>query len=84
MIFPLKETETNEKDDEVEEQVTSGVTNINMEDQVEGYKKKPRHRTKKKETQEKQPESKEKKQTNPPSVPIHELFPTSEYFQIIK
>lgn len=49
-----------------------------MDDQTEGDKKKPRRRGKKKETEEK-PESKEKKQTNPPSVPIHELFPTSTY-----
>lgn len=60
--------------------MTSGVTNINMEDQTEGDKKKSRRRPKKKETQVKELESKEKKQTDPPSVPIHELFPTSKYF----
>lgn len=70
--------ETNEKD-QVEEDVTNGVTNINMEDQTEDDKKKSRRRSKKKEIQEKELESKEKKQTDPPSVPIHELFPTSEY-----
>lgn len=78
MYFSDDETETNEKV-EVEEEVTSGVTNINMEDDAEGDKKKPRRRTKKKEIKEIEPESKpkEKKQTDPPSVPIHELFPTS-------
>jgi len=59
--------------------VTNGVTNINMTDQVEGDKKKPRRRGKKKEIKEPEPELKEKKQTNPPSVPIHELFPTSKH-----
>lgn len=83
MQFSSTDAETNEKD-QVEEEVTSGVTNINMEDQTEGDKKKPRRRAKKKEIQEKEPESKEKKQTDPPSVPIHELFPTSKYyFQIL-
>lgn len=76
-------TETNEKENEQEqeeEEVASGVTNINMEDEVEGEKKKPRRRAKKKEIKDKpEPESKEKKQTDPPSVPIHELFPTSKY-----
>jgi len=67
-------TDTKEKD-EVEKEVTSGVTNINMDD--EGEKKKSRRRNKKKETKVNEPESKEKNQTNPPSVPIHELFPTS-------
>jgi len=70
------ETETKEKD-EVEKEMTSGVTNINMDDETEAEKKKTRRRTKKKETKVNEPESKEKKQTNPPSVPIHELFPTS-------
>jgi len=69
-------TETKEKD-EVEKEMTSGVTNINMDDETEAEKKKTRRRTKKKETKVNEPESKEKKQTNPPSVPIHELFPTS-------
>lgn len=80
------EANANEKD-EAEEEVANGVTNINMDDQVEGDKKKARRRGKKKETKEpeqekeksKEPESKEKVQTNPPSVPIHELFPTSKY-----
>lgn len=49
-----------------------------MDDQAETDKKKPRRRTKKKETINKEPESKEKKQTDPPSVPIHELYPTSK------
>lgn len=65
----------------MDEEVANGVTNINMDDQTEGDKKKPRRRTKKKETKDTEPESKEKKQTNPPSVPIHELFPTSIYLQ---
>lgn len=69
-------TDTKEKD-EVEKEVTSGVTNINMDDEAEAEKKKSRRRTKKKETKVDEPESKEKKQTDPPSVPIHELFPTS-------
>ncbi|KAL5241118.1 hypothetical protein ACI65C_008528 [Semiaphis heraclei] len=72
------ETEIKEKD-EVEKEMTSGVTNINMDDETEAEKKKTRRRTKKKETKVNESESKEKKQTNPPSVPIHELFPTSEY-----
>lgn len=76
------EMETNEKEVIQEEEVASGVTNINMEDETEGDKKKPRRRTKKKEIKDKVPESKEKKQTDPPSVPIHELFPTSTYFII--
>lgn len=76
MYFLADEVETNEKD-EIEKEVTSGVTNINMDDQADGDQKKPRRRAKKKETKEQQPESKEKKQTDPPSVPIHELFPTS-------
>jgi len=69
-------TDTKEKD-EVEKEVTSGVTNINMDDEVEAEKKKSRRRGKKRETKVDEPESKEKKQTDPPSVPIHELFPTS-------
>lgn len=76
--FPADDTEANEKD-EVDEEVANGVTNINMDDQAEGDKKKPRRRTKKKETKDTEPASKEKKQTDPPSVPIHELFPTSIY-----
>lgn len=76
--FPADETEANEKDEIEEVKLSNGVTNINMDDQTEGDKKKPRRRGKKKEIEEK-PESKEKKQTNPPSVPIHELFPTSTY-----
>lgn len=75
-VFSADETETNEKV-EVEEEVTSGVTNINMDDDVEGGKKKPRRRAKKKEIKEIELVIKEKKQTDPPSVPIHELFPTS-------
>jgi len=75
-------TDTKEKDD-VEKEVTSGVTNINMDDEAEAEKKKSRRRTKKKETKVDEPESKEKKQTNPPSVPIHELFPTSNYLNTI-
>ncbi|XP_050536604.1 methionine aminopeptidase 2 [Daktulosphaira vitifoliae] len=72
------EIEINDKD-EVDEEVTNGVTNINMEEDsnVNGEKKKSRRRGKKKESKEQ--ESKEKKQTNPPSIPIHELYPTSEY-----
>lgn len=73
------ETEENDKDI-VEDEVTNGVTNINMDDaegECDGDKKKPRRRAKKKEVKE--PESKDKKQTNPPSVPIHELFPTSKH-----
>lgn len=56
-----------------------------MDDEVEadGEKKKSRRRNKKKETKVDEPESKEKKQTNPPSVPIHELFPTSNSFFVI-
>lgn len=61
--------------------MANGVTNINMDDQTEGDKKKPRRRTKKKETKDTEPTSKEKKQTDPPSVPIHELFPTSNYLK---
>lgn len=74
----LGENEINEKD-EVDEEVTNGVTNINMEENTDadGEKKKSRRRGKKKENKEVEPESKEKKQTNPPSVPIHELYPTS-------
>ncbi|XP_025417179.1 methionine aminopeptidase 2 [Sipha flava] len=72
------ENDTNEKV-EAEEEVTSGVTKINMDGDVEGDKKKPRRRAKKKEVKEIELETKEKMQTDPPSVPIHELFPTSEY-----
>lgn len=77
--FSAEEIDTTEK--EVEKEVTSGVTNINMDDEAEGEKKKSRRRTKKKETKdvEPEPESKEKIQTDPPSVPIHELFPTSNF-----
>lgn len=76
------ETETiNDKDELDEDEVTNGVTNINMGDQTEGDKKKPRRRggKKKEEPKEQKPESKDKKQTNPPSIPIHVLYPTSKY-----
>lgn len=77
------ETEAiNDKDELDEEEVTNGVTNINMGGHTEGDKKKPRRRgggKKKEEPKEQQPESKDKQQTNPPSVPIHVLYPTSEY-----
>lgn len=79
------ETETNEKDG-VEDEVANGVTNIQMDDQgAAGDKKKSRRRAKKKDggVPEKEPESKEKKQTDPPSVPIHELFPTGKYLSEI-
>lgn len=78
MLYSANETETNEKD-VVEEEVTSGVTNINMEDGIDDDKKKARRRPKKKENKEKESHSKGNKQTNPPSVPIHVLYPTSEY-----
>lgn len=77
VIFPAEENETTNEQNEIEDEVSNGVTNINMDDQAEGDKKKPRRRGKKKETEGKGLESKGKKQTNPPSVPIHELFPTS-------
>lgn len=76
------ETETmNDKDEPDEDEVTNGVTNINMGDQTEGDKKKPRRRggKKKEEPSEQKLESKGKKQTSPPSVPIHVLYPTSKY-----
>jgi len=79
-LITADETETINENEEVEEEVTNGVTNINMDDQAEGDKKKPRRRGKKKETKEQEPEPKGKGQTNPPSVPIHKLFPTSELF----
>jgi hypothetical protein len=75
-VFSADENDTNEKV-EAEEEVTSGVTKINMDGDVEGDKKKPRRRAKKKEVKEIELETKEKMQTDPPSVPIHELFPTS-------
>lgn len=67
------------KNDEVDKEVTNGVTKINMDEQNDDDKKKQRRRGKKKNAKEQEPlEAKDKKQTNPPSVPIHELYPTSE------